>query len=410
MGDTACPNSCADDLKKHVMEVFEEATKDSEDFVLPLKFSMIRNYDDLNEYAIQIFNSMANDDLLDEAKELFKPLSDQGVLPDVAALTIVIGEYAFAGEIKAALKVYQRMLATGVSPTSHTYTLLIMALVTDSSDVNYVGLAKKYFMEMLGKGLKPHDVSYISVFDAIACRESVENAREFLEQIKAKGFSLKSNVFYFDEAHLTEAMKITKLLHDLPNNTTDKDIQKLFRKWCTSGHGFQKESMKMYKTLVKDGNADEAMEVLMLFIKGIKPAILIHTCIIETYVNAGKIKGALEAYKDMVAAGVAPNSYTYTVLIKGLIADPNFFGDDKKFLLEMMDKGKWPNASTYTVVMEGFAKQEDKAAEEEGKELVEVMMGKGFVLNAKAMMEVLKGRPTAVIRRVMNIVLSKLKG
>ncbi|PRQ21156.1 putative pentatricopeptide [Rosa chinensis] len=307
-------------------------------------------------------------------------LSDQGILPDVAVLTIVIGEYAFAGEIKAALKVYQRMLATGVSPTSHTYTLLIMALVTDSSDVNYVGLAKKYFMEMLGKGLKPHDVSYISVFDAIAVWESVEKAREFLEQIKAKRFSLKSNVFYFDEAHLTEAMKITKLLHDLANNTTDKDIQKLFRKWCTSGHGFQKESMKMYKTLVKDGNADEAMEVLMLFIKGIEPAVLIHTCVIETYVNAGKIKGALEAYKDM------------------------------KFLLEMMDKGKRPNASTYTVVIEGFAKQEDKAAEEEGKELVEVMMGKGFVPNAKAMMEVLKGRPTAVIRRVMNIVLSKLKG
>ena len=40
---------------------------------------------------------------------------------------------------------------------------------------------------------------------------------------------------------------------------------------------------------------------------------------------------------------------------------------------------------------------------------VEVMMGKGFVPNAKAMLEVLKGRLTLVIRSFMNIVLSLLK-
>ncbi|XP_062028471.1 pentatricopeptide repeat-containing protein At4g26800-like [Rosa rugosa] len=184
----------------------------------------------------------------------------------------------------------------------------------------------------------------------------------------------------------------------------------------------------------------------------------------------------------MLAAGVAPNSYTYTVLIKGLTTDPNFFEDAKKCLLEMMDKGKRPNvatyiavieafarqlrrrdmsnglrlaselscravdvepessfvvsiawksyilstasdtaakvpharrtnAATYTTVIEGFARQEGRVAEDEGKEFVEVMMGKGLIVpNAKAMREVLKGKPTSVIRRVMNIVLSKLKG
>lgn len=60
-------------------------------------------------------------------------------------------------------------------------------------------------------------------------------------------------------------------------------------------------------------------------------------------------------------------------------------------------------------MIEGFARKEDKAAEGEGKEFVEVMMGKGFVPNAKVMREVLKGRPIPVIRRIMNIVLSKLK-
>ncbi|XP_062028402.1 pentatricopeptide repeat-containing protein At4g38150-like [Rosa rugosa] len=118
--------------------------------------------------------------------------------------------------------------------------------------------------------------------------------------------------------------------------------------------------------------------------------VAIYTSIIKAHLNAGKTKGALEAYRGMLAAGVAPNSYTYTVLIKGLTTDPNFFEDAKKCLLEMMDKGKRPNVATYTAVIEAFARQEDKAAEEEGKDLVWVMMSKGFVPNAKAMREVLK--------------------
>ncbi|KAL6181771.1 hypothetical protein ACLB2K_048420 [Fragaria x ananassa] len=148
----------------------------------------------------------------------------------------------------------------------------------------------------------------------------------------------------------------------------------------------------MYTALIVDGNLDKAAE----FHNEIKetridPMVLIHTSVIKAYLKFGKTKGALEAYLAMLAAGVAPNSYTYTVLIKGLAADPNFFGDAKKYLLEMMDKGKRPNVATFTAVIEGFAKQEDKAVEEEGKAFVWVMMDKGFVPNAKAIMNVLKG-------------------
>ena len=136
----------------------------------------------------------------------------------------------------------------------------------------------------------------------------------------------------------------------------------------------------MFHALVDDGDVDEVKEIET----GVESMVAIHTSIIKAYLNAGKTKGALEAYRGMLAAWVAPNSYTYTVLIKGLTTDPNFFEDAKKCLLEMMDKGMRPNAATYTAVIESFAKQEDEASEKECKELVEVTMGKGFVPNAKA--------------------------
>ncbi|KAM5575380.1 pentatricopeptide repeat-containing protein [Rosa sericea] len=168
-----------------------------------------------------------------------------------------------------------------------------------------------------------------------------------------------------------------------------------------------KSEFMFFNSMVNSGFLDEAEELLK---KAILPVVAVHTYVIGVGVAAGNTNAALKAFQHMSASGVAPNSYTYAVLIKGLTADPNYCGDAKKFLLEMMDKGMRPNAATYTAVIEGFAKLEDKAAEEEGKQLVDVMMHKGFVPNAKAMMEVLKGRPTPLIRRVINIALSKLKG
>ncbi|KAL6125771.1 hypothetical protein ACLB2K_073825 [Fragaria x ananassa] len=66
-------------------------------------------------------------------------------------------------------------------------------------------------------------------------------------------------------------------------------------------------------------------------------------------------------------------------LIKGLAVDADFFGDAKKYLIQMLDKGMYPNAATYTAVLEGLGRQEDKKAEEVGKDSLEVMMAKGFV-------------------------------
>ncbi|KAL6184589.1 hypothetical protein ACLB2K_045990 [Fragaria x ananassa] len=159
MEDTSLPNSSADDLKKHVMKVFEEATEDRED--LSLKGI-----------------------LADETKELFKPQPESGILTDVAVFTIVIWAYTYVDKTEAALKVYRQMIATGVSPTSYTYIILITSLATHSSiDVSFLGYAKKYFLEMLDKGMRLHSATYTTVLDAIACRESAEKAREFVEQI-----------------------------------------------------------------------------------------------------------------------------------------------------------------------------------------------------------------------------------
>ncbi|KAL6180090.1 hypothetical protein ACLB2K_046758 [Fragaria x ananassa] len=339
----------------------------------------IRDYNSLNASAIQMFCSMADSDLLDEARELFKPLSGEVTLPQVAVFTIVISTYANNGNIKDAHKVYQQMIASGVTPTAYTYAALVAGFAVDFSNSDSVWYAKKYFLEMLDRGMKPHSQPYMNLMTFIAYQEPEEEGNKFLEQVQAKGLSLDHYHFPYKEVHRTEQMKVIRICNDLIfSNTNDKDVQKYVLRSCDSAWKIFVLSVNMHNALPEDGNVNEDTIQHALT----DPSVLIHTLVIESYLKFGKAKGALEAYWGMLAAGFAPTSYIYTVLIKGLTAHPVFLGDAKKCLL-----AKKPNAGTYTAVIESFATQGDKGSEE-CKELVEVMISKGFVPNAKAMREV----------------------
>ncbi|KAK4273348.1 hypothetical protein QN277_021769 [Acacia crassicarpa] len=134
------------------------------------------------------------------------------------------------------------------------------------------------------------------------------------------------------------------------------------------------------------------------------PDVVAHTAIIEAYANAAQPKEALKVYMRMLASGVSPNAYTYTVLIKGLTSDSKFFGDAKKYLLEMMEKGMTPNAATYTAVFEALAR--DYKAEE-ATEFLKQMKAKGFVADEKAVRELLSSNRGPIFRTVLSILFGR---
>ncbi|KAK9013479.1 hypothetical protein V6N11_041486 [Hibiscus sabdariffa] len=142
--------------------------------------------DGLINNAVKMFDSLSKDGLTHEALELFAQFKDNGQMPDVVAHTAVIEAYAGAGRSKEALKSFMRMLASGVAPNAYTYTVLIKGLA--AADAKHLADAKKYLMEMMGKGMKPNAGTYTAVFEAFARAEKVEEAKEFLGQMKEKGF------------------------------------------------------------------------------------------------------------------------------------------------------------------------------------------------------------------------------
>ncbi|XP_050378181.1 putative pentatricopeptide repeat-containing protein At3g16710, mitochondrial [Argentina anserina] len=388
-----------DMLKEHVMKVFEDVIRDFEDENEQRRFrQMAEDYDSLSATAFNFYDALVGKGLIEEAKELFKPLFETAILPDEAVFTICI---LFSKTTSDALRVYEHMLAYGITTSSCTYNVLIAKL---SLDDNFTGHAKKYYLEMLDKGMKPCLMTSLALFKGIACLESLENGEEFFEQVKLKEVL---PCVEGREHRFTKLMKAFQAFDNLQKKTTDKHIQKILSKF--SDEGFGKHASKIFCAMVEDGNVSEAMDLFQSTAETrINPMVIVYTTVIEGYIKCNKNKDALQTYLDMLAAGLAPNSYVYSVLIKGLAVDANFLGDAKKYLIEMVDKQMLPNAAAYTAVFESFT-QEDQKGEEEGKEFLKVMVTKGFVPDAEAVKKVLKGRPTHVIRRVMSIILSKLE-
>lgn len=147
----------------------------------------MRSGNGLFNHAVKMFDALSKDGLTHEALELFGQIKDKGQMPDVVAHTAILEAYANAGQPKEAVKVYMRMLASGVSPNPYTYAVLIKGLAA-SADAKFVKESIKYVLEMMDKGMRPNAVTYTSVFEALLKDERMDEAANLLQQMKGKGF------------------------------------------------------------------------------------------------------------------------------------------------------------------------------------------------------------------------------
>lgn len=180
------------------------------------------------------------------------------------------------------------------------------------------------------------------------------------------------------------------------------NLQEVFHKMRSEG--LTNNAIKMFDALSKDGRTHEAMELFAVIKdKGTIPDVVAHTAVIEAYSNAGgHSKEALRTFERMLASGVQPNVYTYTVLVKGLAKDGKV-KEAGRFMVEMMGKGMAPNAETYVSVFEACVRE---GKVEEGRGLLEEMKSKGFVPDEKAVRGLLAKRGP-MMRSIVGLLFGK---
>ncbi|KAJ1255376.1 hypothetical protein BS78_K250600 [Paspalum vaginatum] len=140
----------------------------------------------LTDYAIKMFDGLSKDGLTHEALALFAVIKDKGAMPDVVAHTAVLEAYANAGpkHWRDAVRTYDRMLASGVTPNAYTLAVLVRGLAASDRCAE----AGKYLVEMLDREMRPNVATYLAAFEAYVRMEKVEEGKALLESLKGKGF------------------------------------------------------------------------------------------------------------------------------------------------------------------------------------------------------------------------------
>ncbi|KAK9287023.1 hypothetical protein L1049_015431 [Liquidambar formosana] len=73
-------------------------------------------------------------------------------------------------------------------PLGHAQHLHLHRLIKGLDAGSKLGDAKKYIIEMMSKGMRPNAGTYTAVFEAFVREHQKDQGKEFLEQMKAKGF------------------------------------------------------------------------------------------------------------------------------------------------------------------------------------------------------------------------------
>nr|CAD1840106.1 unnamed protein product [Ananas comosus var. bracteatus] len=169
--------------------------------------------------------------------------------------------------------------------------------------------------------------------------------------------------------------------------------------------GLTDYAVKMFDGLSRDGLTHEALELFAVIKdKGVMPDVVAHTAVVEAYAGAGagQSRHALRAFLRMLASGVAPNAYTYAVLIKGVARDGNL-AEARRYLVEMAAKGMRPNVATVVAVFEAHIAAEKLA---DARALLDELKGKGFVPEEAAVREQLTKRGH-MFRSIMSLLFDK---
>lgn len=181
------------------------------------------------------------------------------------------------------------------------------------------------------------------------------------------------------------------------------NLQEVFAK--IQEDGLTNRAAKMFEGLSQDGLLHEALEMFSrIKDKGEIPDVVGHTAVLEVYVEAGQAKEAHKVYLRMLACGVAPNAYTYRVLIRGLAesGDAGMAKAAKKYVEEMVGRGMKPNAGTCVAAFGGLMAA---GLEVEGREMLEMLKAKGVVPEEDKVRDVIKSKRGGVYRSLMNVVL-----
>ncbi|KAJ0974636.1 hypothetical protein J5N97_016601 [Dioscorea zingiberensis] len=292
--------------------------------------------------ASLLIQAFCKENKLLDAYGLLREASRNGIMPDVASITVLVSGFSKAGNYGKVSELLHLMIAGGRPPDIFTYQTIIHGLCANGMGDE----AFRIFNDLKVRGYAPDTVTYTSMIDGLCKMGLMDEAMTLWHEMTSKG--LKPNHYTYG-ALLNGYCKSGDLDH----------AWKVYDEMLVQGH---KESTitcnMMIAGLCLQGRMVEAMDLFEeMPKKGIEPDVITHNTLIQGFCKDGNsISDAKNLYKQLLAKGLRPSVSTYTPMIRALCQEGSM-ADAVAMMTDMVEvRGLVPLVRTHDDIIAGFCK------------------------------------------------------
>ncbi|PUZ72896.1 hypothetical protein GQ55_2G432600 [Panicum hallii var. hallii] len=309
------------------------------------------------------------------ARSLFDDMKSSGPSPNVYSYSILMSMYTHGERLclEEAFELLREMETNGVRPNAATYGTYLYGLcwcpcntycfnavihgfcsegqvhkaIEVFNGMKKWELLKGYDMldEMARNGISPNHVSYSSLLHGLCKTRNVNLALGIFKMLKDQGFKhdqiIYSILFHGCCQHLDLDI-VNDLWDDMIHHDFAPDVY---------------DYTNLIYALCRHRYLIEALEAFELMLEnGVTPNIVTCTILADSFSKKGMI-GEAFLFLDKVhqSLGIAPNLFTYKVIIKGL-CKTNKSDNVWEIFADMVKREHVPDATLYSIIIDGFVK------------------------------------------------------
>ncbi|KAL0438531.1 UNVERIFIED_CONTAM: protein NUCLEAR FUSION defective, mitochondrial [Sesamum latifolium] len=239
----------------------------------------------------KLIDALAKENRLEDAERILTKMNENGILPDVITLTIVVHMYCKSGNLDRAKEAFESLRAHGFQPDMKVYNSMIMAYV----NAGQPKLGESLMREMETRDIKPTKEIYMALLRSFAQVGDVNGADRISTTMQFAGFQ--------------------------PS---------------------QESCALMVEACERAGNLDQARHNFDQMMKlGHKPDDRCTASIIAAYEKKNLLDKALNLLLELEKDGIEPGVATYTVLVDWF-SKLELFEEVEQILDKIAEQGEAP--------------------------------------------------------------------
>jgi len=240
---------------------------------------------------------------LQAAVKVFDMMKRAGVTPDVVTYSTLISACERADDWERACVIFDRMRLDDLAPTAITYTSLISACARGGE----VELAERYFQQMCEDGIEPNTFTYTTLISAHSEGGDCKHALAIYDEMKAKRLGISQHTC---SALISACRKANQL---------DKALE-IFAEMKASG---AVGDVYTYSALISVyesmGDWENALATYCEMRElNIAPSIVTYSSLISAFEKGNQWEHAMEAFADMNTRKLRANVITFSALLSAL--------------------------------------------------------------------------------------------